>query len=63
MTRRKFRKEKRNREFNKHFSDPTLEKPVEADPEAIEAAFTNWKKDFLAQFPWHPTHQPDFTAA
>lgn len=56
MTRKKFRKDKRNRELQKKTQDPSLDKPIDADPEAVEAEFQNWKKSFLAQFSWHPSY-------
>ena len=53
MTRKQFKKNKRQRQIEARISDPTMEKPTEADPEKIEKAFKNWRESFLIQFDWY----------
>jgi hypothetical protein len=53
MTRKQFKRNKKERLFQKTNPDETLEKPAEADPEETERSFQNWRSTFLSQFAWY----------
>jgi hypothetical protein len=53
MTRRQFRKDKMKRQLDCKAPSVELDKPVEADPDKVAEAFSEWRLSFLRQFSWH----------
>jgi hypothetical protein len=52
MTRKKFRKYKKQIIESKTTLKIELERPEWADPDKAEVSQETWRRDFLAQFPW-----------